>query len=82
MLVTCRGQVGSDLVFVILDMDKDSQKKRLGNRLGEIGNSFLNDLAKMSLDPATDDEQNLVNIKITRDLSRVQVTEMVLAGIK
>ena len=75
--------IGPDLVFIVLQMTKDCQKKRLLARHGTDDPSteefvkVLNDIYDL-YDSAEDDEENAYNIMITEDMSIDDVMEKVL----
>ena len=78
-----RKVIGPDLVFIVLQMTKDCQKKRLLARHGTDDPSteefvkVLNDIYDL-YDSAEDDEENAYNIMITEDMSIDDVMEKVL----
>ena len=73
--------IGSDLVFLVLNMTKDCQMNRIKNRHGDsFGEGLLNMLFKYAelCEPAGDDEQNAYNITITEDMNVEDVMKKVL----
>ena len=71
--------LGSDLVFIVLNMTKECQEKRLisrhGNDKGII--DFLTMLHTI-YEPAGDDEENTYNVTITEDMSPEDVILKIL----
>ena len=63
-----REKLGPKLVFVVLDMDKDHQRERLGPRLEVLGETFNEILTKIKYEPVDDDEENAIDLKVTRDM--------------
>ena len=76
-----RKVIGPDLVFIVLQMTKDCQKKRLLARHedpnAEEFVKVLNDIHDL-YDSAGDDEENAYNIMITEDMSIDDVMEKVM----
>jgi len=77
-----REELGSDLVFVCLDMSSEDQIRRLRNRHGEDANilKFIDGLKKMSkvFEPVGEDEENVFNLTVGSDMSREEVAMTVL----
>ena len=76
-----RSKLGADLVFVVLEMDKELQMERLKNR-ENFGEDILQFFAKMGemFDPATEDEENAIALKVTKELSPIDVVEKILTN--
>ena len=77
-----RKLLGKDLVFIVLNMTKECQKKRLESRHGdgEGNKEFSEMLNKMYelYEPAGDDEENAFNLTITENMNRDDVIKEVL----
>ena len=77
--------IGPDLVFIVLQMTKECQIKRLQTRhgTGDV-DEFLKQLNAIYelYEPASDDEENAYNIIITEDMSIDGVMEKVLEIIQ
>ena len=77
---------GSDLVFIVLNLTKECQMKRVkgrhgdGEQMEEVNDMFvkLNDLYK----PADDDEKNAFNIFVTEDMTPEDVVQKTIAIIQ
>ena len=77
---TLRRQIGPELVFIVLNLTKDCQTKRLQRRHGEaIAESKLEMFTKYAdlFEPAGDDEENAYNLDITEDMTKDDVMEKV-----
>ena len=77
---TLRRQIGPELVFIVLNLTKDCQTKRLQRRHGEaIAESKLQMFTKYAdlFEPAGDDEENAYNLDITEDMTKDDVMEKV-----
>ena len=72
-----REQLGPDLIFVVLNMEKEDARKRIMARHGEGAESFNDLLIKLYdlYEPAFDDEPNSININVTSDMSREEVVQ-------
>jgi len=82
-----RAELGPDLVFVVLNMKKEDQKKRITARHGESDgdNEFFNAMLEKAYDlykPATADEPNAIDIEVTADMTREDVVEQILKKIQ
>ena len=64
-----RSKLGADLVFVVLNLDKDLQQERL--RAG----------MKMVYEPAEDDEENAVDLKVARDMQVDDVVSVIMSKV-
>ena len=77
---TLRRQIGPELVFIVLNLTKDCQTKRLQRRHGEaIAESKLEMFTKYAdlFEPAGDDEENAFNVTITDEMSPVDVSKCI-----
>ena len=74
--------IGPDLVFIVLNMTKECQKKRIQGRHGDSGmlEEFMRVLVKYAemCEPAGDDEENAFNLTITENMNRDDVIKEVL----
>ena len=76
--------IGPDLIFMVLNLTKECQSKRLENRHAGDGDEVGAQMADMMkrfydlYEPAGDDEENAFNIGITEDMSIEDVVEAVL----
>ena len=78
----CRSRLGSDLLFVILSMDMDDMKKRVKER--HHGEDAANDIMapiNEICDPIGPDEQNVVGITVTSDMTREDVVNKILESV-
>ena len=77
---TLRRQIGPELVFIVLNLTKDCQIKRLQRRHGEaIAKSKLEMFTKYAdlFEPAGDDEENAFNVTITDEMNPVDVSKCI-----
>jgi len=75
-----RAELGPDLVFVVLNMTREDQKARLAARHGEDAKGF-NDLLGSMFDlyePATEEEENAIDLVVTDQMTREDVAEKLL----
>ena len=73
--------LGPECVFVVLNMSRECQKKRIIARHGESFNeNALNFMIKMAelYEPAGEDEENAYNVEITEDMNREDVIQKIL----
>ena len=75
--------IGPDLIFMVLNLTKECQGKRLENRHAgddEAGAMFADSLKRFYdlYEPAGENEENALNIDITEDMSIEDVVEVVL----
>ena len=73
-------KLGSELVFIVMNMSADCQRKRIEGRHGKaIGKEFVEILCKYAemCEPAGDDEENAYNLDITEDMTKDDVMEKV-----
>ena len=71
-----KAKLGPDLQFMVLNLDKDYQEERLKPRFDLLGKEFAEMWMKMIYEPAQDDEENAVDLKITREQSLDDVVEL------
>jgi len=75
-------QLGPDLLFVILNMSKEDQEKRIKMRHGEDENAdTFNEMLMKAFnlfEPAADDEENAINVLVSSDMTREEVAEKIL----
>ena len=75
--------LGPDLNFIVLNVSKECQRKRIINRHG--GDSKFATMMEKFYDlcePASEDEKNAYNIDITEDMSVEDVVNKVLEIVK
>ena len=80
-----RKLIGPDLVFIVLGMSRECQKKRIMGRHGEdFPETFLNIMIKMAeiYEPAGAEEENAFNVEITEKDSRDDVLQKIVDIIK
>ena len=72
--------LGSKCVFIVLNMSRECQKKRVIARHGEDNEDILNMLIKFAelYEPAGEDEENAFNLEITEDMNREDVIQKIL----
>ena len=73
--------LGPECTFIVLNMSRECQKKRVTERHGEDANEdFMNMLIKFAAmyEPAGEDEENAYNVEITEDMSREDVIQKIL----
>ena len=73
--------LGPECVFIVLNMSRECQKKRIIARHGESFNeNALNFMIKMAelYEPAGEDEENAYNVEITEDMNREDVIQKIL----
>eukprot|EP00092_Neocalanus_flemingeri_P009390 GFUD01010104.1.p1 GENE.GFUD01010104.1~~GFUD01010104.1.p1 ORF type:complete len:351 (+),score=105.54 GFUD01010104.1:41-1093(+) len=74
-------KLGSELVFVVLNLDKDLQLERLEPRVETLGSKFNEILFAMEFEPVCEDEENTIDLKITRDMDLDEVVKAILDNI-
>lgn len=74
-----RGELGPNLIFVVLHMSKEDQMDRVTARHGDDMHA-INMLKKMYdlYEPATENEPNAINLVVTKDMSRDDVVEKII----
>ena len=72
--------VGSKLIFLVFNMNKDCQMKRVRQRSPGIGEKYLQILYNYAekCEPAAKDEINTYNLTITEEMTREDVEKTVL----
>ena len=70
-------KLGPQLMLVVLNLDKELQLERLKPRLETFGEELNEAFVKMKVEPVGDDEQNIVDLKITRDLQIDDVVKII-----
>ena len=76
-----RKAIGPDLVFIVLNLTKDCQTKRVNNRHGDsLGEEFIKLLINYAeqYEPAAMNEKNAYNISVTEGMSPKDVMEKVI----
>ena len=76
-----REKIGSNLVFIVLNMTKECQLYRIKSRHGDsLGEAFFNTMAKYAelCEPAGEDEENAYNVTITENMTRDDVIKKIL----
>ena len=78
-----RSQLGPNLIFVVLHMDKEDQIERLRARHGD-DETFVELLSTTYnlYEPATDDEPNSIHVLLTNDMTRDDVADKILQMVK
>ena len=77
---TLRRQIGSELVFIVLNLTKDCQMKRLQSRHGEaIAKSKLEMFNKYAdlFEPAGEHEENAFNVTVTDEMTPIEVSKCI-----
>jgi len=73
-----RSKLGPELVIILLEMDLDHMKERLSKRHeDQLPLEWMETVYKIC-EPAEDDEENVLTLKISPDMSREDVVKMVL----
>ena len=73
--------IGPECVFIVLNMNRDCQKKRIMERHGDdMNGDFLDLMLKRAemYEPARADEENAYNVDITKDTSRDDLVQKIL----
>ena len=70
-----RSILGPDLVFVVLDLEKGLQEERLKPRLGSFDKKYFD----MKYEAAQDDEENTIDLKITREMELGKVVDIIIS---
>jgi len=70
--------LGPELLFVVLDLEKEHQKERLRPRIESFGEDVANSWMGMKYEPAEDDEENAFDLKITREMELDDVVGRIL----
>jgi len=74
-----RSRLGPDLVFVVLNMDDEEIKKRvLARHKGDETALKMMMAVNKLCDPAGEDEENALSVKVTNDMSREDVVNKIL----
>lgn len=75
-------QLGPDLLFVVLNMSKEDQEKRIKARHGEDENAESVNAMLMKAfelyEPAADDEEQAINVLVSNGQTREEVAEKIL----
>ena len=76
--------VGSKLIFLVFNMNKDCQMKRVKQRTPGIGEKYLEILYNYAekCEPAAKDEINTYNLTITEEMTREDVEKTVLEFVQ
>ena len=77
----CRSLIGPEVTFIILNLTKTCQMKRLLGREGASGGEAMFDKIFELYEPAGEDEEGAVNVTITEDMSTDDVLNRVLEAI-
>ena len=80
----CRELIGPDVTFIVMNLTKSCQKKRLEHRHGDgMGDDFPETLNKMfdAFEPAGEDEEGAHNVMVDEDMSPDDVLKLVLEVI-
>jgi len=74
-----RKELGPNLIFVVMHMNKEDQYERVKARHGD-EDSIVEMLAKIHevFEPAGDDEQNAIHLLVTKDMTRDDVVDKVI----
>ena len=96
MLTTLRSCLGPDLVFIVLNMEREEVRERLMNRhrdhdgivdmlmvsFGMKANVILNSLYVQKInklcEAATEEEEQAINVLVTKDMSQEDVVNKIL----
>ena len=72
--------IGSELIFIVLKLSMDCQRKRILDRHGEVSKELLDIYVKAAQihEPAGEDEENTFSLEITENDSRQDVLQRVL----
>jgi len=75
--------LGPDVIFVVLNMSKEGQEERIRQRHGEDAGATGESLMKMNAfyEPATEDEDQAIDVLVTNDMSREDVVKKILSMI-
>lgn len=71
-----RRTLGPDLTFVVLNMEKEEQKKRIESRHGNGGDT--SDWAYNLFESVMKDEENAIEVMVSNTMSREDVVEAIL----
>ena len=76
--------IGPKLIFLVLNMNKDCQMKRVRERTPGVGEAFLEILFNYAekCEPAAEDEINAYNVTITEEMTREDVEKTILELIQ
>ena len=81
-----KGELGPDLIFIVLQMTKEDQVKRIEARHGEghTGSSAVEMLTKVHdlYEAVADDEENAISIAVTEGMNREDVAEKILKAVQ
>ena len=79
-----RKTLGSEIVFIMLQLPKEHYMKRFSKRHGEGGKALVEAIYKMNIliEPVEPDEENAYNINITEDMSPNDVVQEVLSVVE
>jgi len=76
-----KSKLGPDLLFVVLDLDKDHHKERLSPRTESFGEEITNLWMMIKFEVAEDDEENVIDMKITREMELDDVVAKIMAKL-
>ena len=81
-----KGELGPDLIFIVLQMAKEDQVKRIEARhgKGDTGSNAVEMLTKIydMYEAVHDDEENAISIVVTEEMSRDDVAEKICEAVK
>ena len=79
-----RSRMGPDLVFIVLNLTKECQRKRLEQRHGSGGGHMVKGLEKVYglYEPAREGEVNAHNVTVEEGMTKDDVMEKVLEIVK
>ena len=77
-----RGEIGPDLIFVVLNMGKEDHIQRIKKRQG-YGENLIEMFLKAYdvYEPAKEDEPNTIDLSVSKDTTRTGVVEEILARL-
>jgi len=73
-----KSKLGPDLLFVVLNLDKDHHRERLEPRLPTFGEQFVDVFLNMKYELAEENEENVLDLKITRQMELDDVVEIIM----
>ena len=77
-----KSKLGPDLVFVVLNLKKDHQLERLGPRSATLGEELIKMWMGMKYEPAEENEEKAIDLKITREMELDDVVAKIMEKIR
>jgi len=76
-----KSKLGPELLFVVLNLDEDHHRERLGPRTQQFSEEIVDVWMKIKFEPGEDDEENVFDLKITREMKLDDVVGEIMRKI-